>query len=178
MANGEDIELADDAPKGGFLKIAIIGLTALLVLGGGGAGAAYFMGALPGSGGDTVADADGEGGADGGATDAQRKAAIYVPLERPFTVNFQKAGRARFLQVTVEAMTRDPAVKDALEQHMPMIRNNLLMLFSSKSSDELRSRDGKEALQNEALASVQGILEQETGSKGVEAIFFTSFVMQ
>jgi len=94
------------------------------------------------------------------------------------TVNFQKAGRARFLQVTVEAMTRDPAVKDALEQHMPMIRNNLLMLFSSKSSDELRSRGGKEALQNEALASVQGVLMQETGNEGVEAVYFTSFVMQ
>ena len=47
-----------------------------------------------------------------------------------------------------------------------------------KTAAELSSREGKEELQAEALASIQGILERETGIPGVEAVYFTSFVMQ
>ena len=75
-------------------------------------------------------------------------------------------------------MTRDPDIEDQLKLHMPVIRNDLMLLFSAKSSGALASREGKEALQAEALASIQGILERETGAPGIEAVYFTSFVMQ
>ena len=75
-------------------------------------------------------------------------------------------------------MTRDPAVEEELKRHMPVIRNNLVLLFSSKTSSELVTAEGKQALQNEALSSIQKVLEDETGNKGIEAVYFTSFVMQ
>ncbi|VAX05680.1 hypothetical protein MNBD_GAMMA19-792, partial [hydrothermal vent metagenome] len=38
--------------------------------------------------------------------------------------------------------------------------------------------EGKETLREEALEVVQQILEEETGDPGIEAVYFTSFVMQ
>ena len=101
-----------------------------------------------------------------------------MDLAPAFTVNFQDARGPRFLQIAVEVMTRESEAEELLRQHMPMIRSQLVLLFSSQSSGELATREGKEKLIQETLATVQGVLEQETGVKGVEAVYFTSLVMQ
>jgi flagellar FliL protein len=104
--------------------------------------------------------------------------AIYVPLDPAFVVNFAGGGKARFLQVTVEVMTRRKEVEEQVKNHMPVIRNNLVLLFSSQTYDSVSTLEGKEALRNEALDVIQKILEDETGDPGIEAVYFTSFVMQ
>ena len=42
----------------------------------------------------------------------------------------------------------------------------------------MRSAEGREKLQADALAEINRVLEEETGSGGVEALFFTSLVTQ
>ena len=75
-------------------------------------------------------------------------------------------------------MARDEAIIDAVKQHMPVIRNSLISLFSSQEFKTISTREGKEALRQEVLAEIQQILEQQTGEPGVEDVYFTSFVMQ
>ena len=112
-------------------------------------------------------------------TDEKAKPAIYIPLDPPFVVNFEGgSSRVRFLQVTVEVMTRHPEVKELVEKHSPVIRNNLVLLFSSQTYEGVSTLAGKGRLREEALHAVQKILEDETGDPGVEALYFTSFVMQ
>jgi len=106
------------------------------------------------------------------------KEALYVPLDPPFTVNFNDDGRTRFLQVSIEAQTRDPEVAKLIEKHMPVIRNNLVLILSSQTAGELASLEGKERLREEARAGIDRVLEEEAGKGGVEAVYFTSFVMQ
>ena len=103
---------------------------------------------------------------------------IYVDLAPAFTVNFRGARGPRFLQIAVEVMTREVQVEELLKQHMPAIRNQLILLFSSQSSEDLDSREGKEKLIQETLESIQGVLKKASGKKGIEAVYFTSFVMQ
>ena len=103
---------------------------------------------------------------------------IYHTLHPNFVVNFQNPKRERYLQVSVEIMTRNEEVIDAVKKHMPVIRNSLVMLFGSQDAQVLRSRDGKEALRQEVLGEIQGILEERIGSPGVEEAYFSSFVMQ
>ncbi len=117
---------------------------------------------------------DGEGDGEGDAPSV----ANYVPIDPAFVVNFEGAGPARFLQITVELMTRHPEVVEHIKKHMPVIRNNLVLLFGSQTYDKVNTLQGKEALRQAALAEVQKILEAETGDSGVEALYFTSFVMQ
>ena len=58
----------------------------------------------------------------------------------------------RFLQVSVEVMTRDAATADMIKQHDPMLRNDLLMLLGSQTYETISTREGKEKLRDEALA--------------------------
>lgn len=105
--------------------------------------------------------------------------AIYIPLDPAFVVNFAEGGKARFLQVTVEVMTRgNDRVEQHIRTHMPVIRNNLVMLFSSQTYETVSTVEGKEALREEALGVIQNILEEETGDPGIERVYFTNFVMQ
>ncbi|MGB5623893.1 MAG: flagellar basal body-associated FliL family protein [Gammaproteobacteria bacterium] len=103
---------------------------------------------------------------------------IYVALEPPLVVSFEGPGAMRFLQLTVEVMARDAKVIEAVEQHNPVIRNNLLMLVGGTDLKMLSNREGKEELRAAALAEVQAVVENQTGEPGVEDLYFTSFVVQ
>jgi len=103
---------------------------------------------------------------------------IYVELGDVFVVNFIENNQLRYLQVKVDAMTRDPEAAEQVKTHMPLIRNNLVMLFSSLDYQTISTIAGKQKIRDEALAEVQNVMKQETGKTGVEAIYFTSFVMQ
>ena len=171
MADAEEIELAAK-PARSKKALIIIVLGVLVVLGGGTAGTLYALGMLPGG-------ADGEQQAAAAENTAPVKAeAVYVPIDPPFTVNFRGGAGARYLQVAVEAMTRETDIEAQIKRHMPVIRNDLTLLFSSKSARDLSTIEGKEALRAETLTSIQKVLQTETGKKGIEAVYFTSFVMQ
>lgn len=102
----------------------------------------------------------------------------YLPMEPAFVVNFQKADGLSYLQVGVTLMSHDPAALQAAKEADPVIRNALVMLFSAQDYTALSDTAGKQKLQAKALAAVQKIVEDRTGHPGVEALYFTSFVMQ
>jgi flagellar FliL protein len=104
--------------------------------------------------------------------------AIYFPLRPALIVNYDVRGRQRFLKAEISIMTRDEEVITAAEIHMPMIRNNLILLFSGQTYDELQTDEGRELLKQDSLTELQKIMEQEIGKPGVEKLLFTNFVMQ
>lgn len=106
------------------------------------------------------------------------KKPIYLPLDPAFVVNFQDHASMRFLQIGVEVMARDQKVIDSVTLNMPQIRDRLVLLFSSQTYDAISTLQGKEKLRAETLKAVQQVLEKEIGEPGVEAVYFTSFVMQ
>lgn len=107
-----------------------------------------------------------------------KQPAIYFPLKPALIVNFQARGRQRFLQAEITLMVRDNAVIQAVEMHMPMIRNSLVMQLGGQDYETLQTAEGKEALRQDALVTLQGLLEAEIGQPGVEQVLFTNFVMQ
>lgn len=104
--------------------------------------------------------------------------AIYYPLNEKLVVNYNVRGRQRFLQVEISLMFRDNAVAAAIEKHMPRIRNDLIMLMSGQEFEDLQTPEGRELLRQDALRSIQAILQEEIGQPGIEQVLFTSFVMQ
>ncbi len=146
------------------------------------AGCKLLPGLMPGcTAHEELADKDGkESTAKGKAkAKAEPKAPpIYQAFDPPLVVSFQDQGSMRFLQVTVEVMGRDEGTIKAVQTHMPVIRNNLLNIFSGHGFADLISRDGKEAMRKECLTEVQRILKENTGKPGVEDLYFTSFVVQ
>ena len=163
----DDVELEQvGKKKGGKGKLVIFLILGILVIGGGAGGTFWYLNRHKSDG--KTAHAK-----------APPKESYYLPLDPAFVVNFQSgSSRARFLQVTLDAVTHNKTVLDEIKKHMPVIRNNLVMLFSSQTYKNLITSQGKERLRAEALKEIQQVLEKETGKKGVYNVYFTSFVMQ
>ena len=104
--------------------------------------------------------------------------ALYYKLGPELIVNFEGGGRARYLQLGIEVMTYDKKALPALELHTPMLRNELILLLSDKTYEELITREGKEQLAAAALEVVREAMTEQYGSPVVETLYFTSFVMQ
>ncbi len=160
-----DKEAEDGEEKKKSKLPLIIGL--VVVLAGGGAGA-WFSGLLGGGGGEEEVK----------EVDVSQLPAQYVYLKPEFISNYIIDGRSRYMKVEVAAMTRDDEVVVAMEQHMPTVRNQLVMLFGSTDYDALKTHEGKLALQQAALSEVQGVMKKELGKEGVEQILFMDFVLQ
>ena len=179
------------AAKGGSKKLLIIIAAAVLVLGGGGAGAFFFMHK---SAADEEVSADSGEGEHADAKDSKKgkgkkdkkgKAAepklpaIYVEFNPPFVVNFDAKGVMRFLQVSIQVMTRDHETSEMVKLHEPKIRNNMLLLLGAQTMDTISTTEAKEELRKKALETIAKIVDEEGGEgKKVEDLYFTSFVMQ
>jgi flagellar FliL protein len=160
--------------KGGKGKLIIVMVVLTLVLVGGAiAGTLFLTGAFSPAAQATSAD-----GMPAPVATPPPPPAFYVSLDPPLVLNFSHQGEIRFAQVSISAMTRSEATVEAVETHLPRIRNALIMLFSSKAFDSLGTLEGKEGVRQEALLAVREILDQEARLPEVEALYFTNFVMQ
>jgi len=108
-----------------------------------------------------------------------KAAAIYYKFDPAFVVNFGSDGNTRYLQITLEAMSRDQAVIDSIKNNEPAIRNDLVLLYSAQQPEALLAPEGKEKLRAATLDTVRKTIAAEGGKpESVEAVYFTSFVIQ
>ncbi len=108
---------------------------------------------------------------------------LYVSLDPPFLMNFDDRGSLRYLQVNISVMTRENRVAEALNSIKPRLRNDLLELFARQNFNQITGPEGMangmELLRNLASEALQNALATEIGvNDGIEAVYFTSFVMQ
>ena len=76
-------------------------------------------------------------------------------------------------------MTRDPHMVEFLKANTPIIRNDLLLLLGNRHVEEVATNEGKEALRAKCLEAVRAISKEMGGEPAkIEALYFTSFVMQ
>jgi flagellar FliL protein len=54
----------------------------------------------------------------------------------------------------------------------------LLSLFSEQSYAQVNSLEGRQALQQSTLETVKSLLRDETGNDAIDAVYFTSFILQ
>lgn len=104
--------------------------------------------------------------------------AMYFPIKPAFVVSFPARGKQRYLQVEITVMTRDSDIFVALQTHMPLIKNRLVLLLGGQVYEEMQTDEGKELLRQKALQALNEIMQQELGKGGVEEVLFTNFVMQ
>ena len=119
-----------------------------------------------------------EGAGEGGSGGNKRGTPVYIPLNPAFVVNFENQEQVSFLQVDIQLMTYDSSVEEAIKVHMPRVRNELLLLLGGKQYHEINTREGKRALATEAIGEIKKVLEEVGEPSSIEALYFTSFVMQ
>ncbi|MGH8157238.1 MAG: flagellar basal body-associated FliL family protein [Rhodanobacter sp.] len=103
---------------------------------------------------------------------------LYLPLDPAFVVNFRDDESLRYLQVGVTLMSHDPDAIAAAKNADPVIRDALVSLFTSKDYTIISDTAGRQKLQEQALVAVRGIVQKRLGRPGIDALYFTSFVMQ
>ena len=175
MAEEANLEIEDASKR--KKKLVIIIAAVLLVVG---AVAGYFF--IMGS------DKSAEGLSDGHASTEEASAvngslakvgsALYVAMPRPFIFNVPGSSRDRIVQISVQLLVRGAINEEIAKKHIPLIEGKLLSVFSTTSADELSTSAGKETLRFAALEKVQVALMDVEGSKVIERVLFTGFVMQ
>ena len=113
----------------------------------------------------------GHGEAKGGHGGKDKAPSNNVALP-PFVVNLADPNARRYLKVVLEVeMTGNP---ELLEGNQAKVRDALLMLLSSKTSQDLSTLEGKILLRKEIVDR----LNQAIGQPKVSRVYFTDFVIQ
>jgi len=123
-----------DAKSGSGKKMLIIGL-ALVLLAGAGGGAWWFLGR---------AEPDPATAAE--QAEAKRLAARQFVTLDPFVVNLADRQSERYAQVGIVLEVEGKAANQRITDKMPAVRNEILLLISSKQAADLVTREGKETL--------------------------------
>lgn len=107
--------------------------------------------------------------------------AIYLPIKPPFVVNYGGAGRLKYIKTELSVRLLDTTAANAVRHHLPYVRNNLVLLFSSQTDETMSSQEGREALRIACLKEIREIIKREEGDEvaaGVIDVFFNSFIVQ
>jgi len=102
----------------------------------------------------------------------------YYSLSPPIVVNVTDKGKVRHLQIGIQLRLDDPADTPLVQEHKPAIQHTLVMLLSGREAKEVRSVKGKEKLRSDATEALQKIMTENIGKPTVNAVYFTTFVIQ
>lgn len=176
--NEEEKPAKPKKPMNPKVKLIIIVVIGLLVVIGSIVGTLQLLGVFEGGSEMVVSDEQDESAPPSQPQQAAVKPAMYFPIKPAFIVNFPSRGKQRYLQADITVMTRDPDIFTAMQTHMPLIKNRLVLLLGGQVYEELQTDEGKELLRQKAMQALDEIMQQELGKQGVEEVLFTNFVMQ
>jgi len=103
---------------------------------------------------------------------------VFYKFRPQFVVNLPSNRRIRYLQIEVNVMARSEKVIESVETLAPLLKSELITLFSNQKLAEVITPEGKNKLREEALKIINRIMEEQTGDEGVEQVLFTGFVTQ
>lgn len=103
----------------------------------------------------------------------------YIQLKPSFVVNYGGVGKIKYLKADISLRVDDPVAVEAVNHHMPLIRNALVLLFSRQTDEAMASVEGKEALRQASLLEINRLLAEEVGPHiAVKDVLFNNLVMQ
>ncbi|MDX1515699.1 MAG: flagellar basal body-associated FliL family protein [Woeseiaceae bacterium] len=171
MADEDNAPAEEQVQGGGMKKMIVFGVAGLVLVAIG-----VFAGPMVMNMISPPEEAEGEGEEVAAVMSAPP---IYQTLHPPMVVNIKdETGDSHFMQITMEVMSRNQGVINAVRDNLPAIRNALIMLYSQAMYEEVSTVEGKEQLLEDGLAEIERVMVETTGSGGVEALYFTALVIQ
>ncbi|MDR1935664.1 MAG: flagellar basal body-associated protein FliL [Candidatus Accumulibacter sp.] len=168
---------AEAAPKKSGKKLLIVIIVLLLfVIVAGGAGALLLMNRQH------AEDADEEEVVEPVKTkkkSSKPSPPVYVAMDA-FTVNLVPESGDQFIQVILSVEVVDAESGEQIKVYTPKIRNNVMLLLSSKKASELLTKEGKEKLAEEIRDQMNQVLDPRARGDDapVKEVLFTSFIIQ
>ena len=91
-----------------------------------------------------------------------------------FIVNLADKGGNRYLRVSIDLELANPDMETEIVKRLPQVRDSILMILPSKRFEDINTVDGKIALREEILETLNGFLTQGQITK----LYFKEFVVQ
>lgn len=104
----------------------------------------------------------------------------YISLTPPFVGNYGLDGSPKLKVFKADValrVTGEEAAK-AVKANEPLIRNQLVALFSQQTSETMSNVEAKEKLRQEALKQTQQVMNDETGKPMVDDLLFNNLIIQ
>lgn len=103
----------------------------------------------------------------------------YFAIDPPFVVNLAgTTDNLSYLQVNVQFKLKKPEFRTQLQLQMPAIQHTMVMLLSDQTADSIKSVQGKQALRENALKSLQQLFQTLIGDPAIDDVYFTGFIIQ
>ncbi len=172
MAKKEKTEdkAQEKGKKGGSKLLLIIIILLVLIIAGGAAGF-FLLYSAPSD--EEVAKEIQKDEAPVVATNSEPQIGVTVEL-KPFIVNLADPKASHFLKATITLEVKDDKAKDLTDKMLPKIRNDILLLLSSQTLEDVISIEGKVRLRDEIMARVSRII----GQGRLLNVYFSQFVVQ
>ncbi len=154
-----------ESQGGGKKKLLLLGLLLLILLLAGGGGAYFFL----------FAKKEEEEKPEAPKPEiAPETVGIMYKLEPAFIVNLADPEVTMYARVSITLEVSSQEVIPEIQKREPIIRDAIIEILSNKTSNELRSPEGREQLKLEIIKRINTILVQG----GVRNVYFTEFVVQ
>lgn len=102
---------------------------------------------------------------------------LYINLEPPLVTNYQH-DRLRYLKAEINVKVLGQETADAIEQHKPAIRHELLLMLSEYDMNTLMVVGKRQAILDRSKQVIEGILEEEGTAAQVKEVLFVNFIVE
>ncbi|WP_191622646.1 flagellar basal body-associated protein FliL [Pseudomonas fluorescens] len=104
----------------------------------------------------------------------------YITLSPPFVGNYGLDGtpKLKVYKADVALRVTGEEASKLVKANEPLIRNQLVALFTQQTTDAMGNIEGKEKLRQEALKQTQQVMNDETGKPVVEDLLFNNLIIQ
>lgn len=96
----------------------------------------------------------------------------------PFTVNLRDERGERFAQIGITLEIEEPAIDAKIKDHLPTLRNNILLLIASKRIEEILTDDGKRQLATQIQGRIGEALGADKDDNPIKGVLFSQFLVQ
>lgn len=109
----------------------------------------------------------------------ERLPSAYLELAPDFILNIGEPDAGRnYLKAEVTLRFEGEERMEKAAEHEPWLRHKLVMLLSGQPIDRVSSAEGQDELKQEALESLNELLERETGEPLIREVLFPGFIVQ
>nr|WP_207201213.1 MULTISPECIES: flagellar basal body-associated protein FliL [Pseudomonas] len=104
----------------------------------------------------------------------------YYSLNPPFVGNYGLDGttKLKVFKADIALRVTGPEALAAVKANEPLIRNQLVGLFTQQTNEAMSTVEGKEKLRQQALKQTQQVMNDETGKPVVEDLLFNNLIIQ
>ena len=111
--------------------------------------------------------------------ESQPPGGVYISLGESLVVNYGGEGRLKYLRADISLRTANSREAAIVRHHLPLVRGNLVLLFSRQDEETVNTQTGREQLRQLALQETNELLVEEEGRPNlVQDLLFNNFLVQ